>query len=63
MRTRTINQVKLYDSSGKELLLIENHNGAFALKLLDETCVLRRGVRVKQDKPSFIMIDELQQFN
>ena len=63
MRTITINQVKLYDSEGKEILLIENHNGAFGLRLLDDTYSLQRGVRLKEARPTFIMVDELQQFN
>ena len=59
---KTIQQVKLYNKAGKALLLIENHNGAFGLKLLDESCTLKSGIRLKKDKSSFITFDELQKF-
>ena len=59
---KTIQQVKLYNKAGKALLLIENHSGTFGLKLLDESYVLKSGIRLKKDKPSFIMYDELQKF-
>ena len=63
MRNRYVPQVKLYDKDGKEILIIENHNGAFALKLIDETYSLLKGARLKETRPSFVMIDELSQFN
>jgi len=57
--SKIIMQVKLFDKRGNEILLIENHNGAIALSLLDDNFILKQGSRPKQDKPTFVMIDEL----
>jgi len=62
-KSKTIQQVKLYDKDGKEILLVENHNGAIVLSMLDDTFSLKRSQRLKEKKPIFVMIDELEEYN